>query len=63
MQSEYMDNNCTNKRFVPVLMPDASEAHVPDWLQNTTRYVWPDQYKSLFFYMVSNVYGFQANRE
>lgn len=52
MQAEYMENKCINKRFIPVIMPGASKSHIPVWLQNTTKYVWPEQYKNLFFYMM-----------
>lgn len=51
MQAEYMMNSCSNKRFIPVLMPGAVKDDVPDWLRKTNVYAWPDQYNDLFVYM------------
>jgi hypothetical protein len=62
MQAEYFTNQCVNKRFIPVVMPQHNQSDsgpgtrprdlVPLFLQTTIIYSWPQHYKDLLFSMI-----------
>jgi hypothetical protein len=49
MQAEYLKNYCTNKRFMPIVLPGATKAQGPEWLMyNTISYDWPAHHRDVF---------------
>ncbi|KAJ0026744.1 hypothetical protein NQD34_017744 [Periophthalmus magnuspinnatus] len=47
IQNEFIQQGCLNFRLVPVLFPGASMRHVPNWLQSTKLYRWPQDSSDL----------------
>ncbi|XP_034756896.1 adapter protein CIKS isoform X2 [Etheostoma cragini] len=47
IQNEYIQQGCLNFRLVPVVFPNASKIHVPNWLRNTRIYHWPQDTQDL----------------
>ncbi|XP_067338592.1 E3 ubiquitin ligase TRAF3IP2 isoform X2 [Channa argus] len=47
IQNEFIQQGCLNFRLVPVLFPNATKRHVPNWLQNTRLYRWPQDTQDL----------------
>ncbi|XP_022626163.1 adapter protein CIKS [Seriola dumerili] len=47
IQNEFIQQGCRNFRLVPVLFPTATKRHVPNWLQSTRIYRWPQDTQDL----------------
>ncbi|XP_071334537.1 E3 ubiquitin ligase TRAF3IP2 isoform X2 [Trachinotus anak] len=47
IQNEFIQQGCLNFRLVPVLFPNATKRHVPNWLQSTRIYRWPHDTQDL----------------
>ncbi|KAG8011059.1 Adapter protein CIKS [Nibea albiflora] len=47
IQNEFIQQGCLNFRLVPVLFPNATKRYVPNWLQNTRIYRWPQDTQDL----------------
>nr|XP_040016232.1 E3 ubiquitin ligase TRAF3IP2 isoform X2 [Gasterosteus aculeatus aculeatus] len=52
IQNEFIQQGCLNFRLVPVLFPNASKRHVPNWLQSTRIYRWPWDTQDLLLRLV-----------
>ncbi|XP_031141520.1 adapter protein CIKS [Sander lucioperca] len=47
IQNEFIQQGCLNFRLVPVVFPNASKRHVPNWLRSTRIYHWPQDTQDL----------------
>ncbi|XP_008310874.1 adapter protein CIKS [Cynoglossus semilaevis] len=47
IQNEFIQQGCLNFRLVPVVFPNATKRHVPNWLQSTRIYRWPQDTQDL----------------
>ncbi|XP_062292960.1 E3 ubiquitin ligase TRAF3IP2 [Scomber scombrus] len=47
IQNEFIQQGCLNFRLVPVLFPNATKRHVPNWLQSTRVFRWPQDTQDL----------------
>ena len=53
MMTEY-DQDYRRSRFIAVMMPGSTIAHVPQWLRGPEAvYQWPSEYVNLFYRMMS----------
>lgn len=52
IQNEFIQQGCMNYRLVPVLFPNATKKHVPNWLQNTDIFRWPQDAEDIVLRLV-----------
>ncbi|XP_006818304.1 uncharacterized protein LOC102805770 [Saccoglossus kowalevskii] len=48
MMTEHRERRSKYARFIPVVMPGATDMHVPIWMRNTLIYHWPIDWSELF---------------
>ncbi|KAK3102164.1 hypothetical protein FSP39_009271 [Pinctada imbricata] len=50
MLDEYRQNG-RNRRFIPIMVDGTGEEHIPEWLQNTLHYRWPNHFRDLMWFL------------
>ena len=49
MLAELERNGHRNSRVIPLLFDGSEQVHIPDWLNGTFVYLWPNQYRDLLW--------------